>query len=117
MSTLTDSIASDIDNAFLSAKDWGESLTYTPFGGSGVAVNAIWDDHFETIDSAKLDHNGMQIITHQPAAFVKTTAITGTGEGDTILRGGTTYYVTNITGEKATGMSIVLLSKRAIHGG
>lgn len=117
MSILTDSIANDIDSAFLNTDDWGEAVTYTPSGGSGAAINVIWDNHFETIDSDKLDHNGMQIRTTQPAVFAKKADITGTGGGDTILRGVTTYYVTHIMGEDSAGMVILLLSKRAIHGG
>jgi hypothetical protein len=117
MSILTDSIELDLNAAFLNSDDWGETVTYTPSGGSAASVSAVWDDHFETIDSAKLDHNGMQIVTHQPAIFVSTSDITGTGEGDTVIRDSVTYYVTHIMGEKVKGMSVLLLSKRAIHGG
>ena len=77
-----------------------------------MSINVIWDESFETVSVS----DGVEIRNFQPACFANEDDITGDVDGDTIVRGGSTYYVIDKQGEQGQGIVILLLSLRSIHG-
>lgn len=106
-------MAQDVTDLFLNTNHFAEAVTYTPSGGSGTLINVIWDDAFEVIEMEE----DMQVRRQVVACFADQSDITGNSDGDTIDRNSVTYYVTRKLGGDSVGMVILLLSKRAIHGG
>lgn len=87
------SAIADLDKQTL--KVFGETVTYTPAGGSGVRVKCIWDDYF--VEQELVD--GAFVQTTSPAAVVSNddvNASTVGTEGDTIRRGSVTYYISKV---------------------
>jgi len=83
----------DLDK--LTLKEFGETVTYTPSGGSGVRVKCVWDDYY--VEQELID--GAFVQTTSPACIVShddVDASTVSTEGDTIRRNGVTHYISRV---------------------
>jgi len=74
---------------FFNTDDFAEIGVYTPFGGSPVNINLIFDDEsqFQRVDA------GVDIEATTPTALVKASDVSGVAEGDTLTIRGVIYTV------------------------
>jgi len=74
---------------FFNTDDFAEIGVYTPFGGSPVNINLIFDDEheYQRVDT------GVDIEATTPRALVKASDVSGVAEGDTLSIRGITYTV------------------------
>ena len=94
---------SDLD-IFLS--DFAVDATYTPAGGTAKTIKSIFDSEYITMSPA----GDIGVESVSPAAYCKTSALTGAKHGDTLVISGTTYYIVGIHPD-GTGITILILSR------
>ena len=100
-------IETDTERAiFLDADDFGQSVTYTPNGGGGSSINAIFDQAFFQVDGST-----GALESSQPMVTVLSSDVTGIDHGDTFTIAGTTYNVVGIQPD-GQGMTEVLLEEQ-----
>ena len=75
-------IETGIERAIMLA-DFGELVTFTPFGGSSVSITGIFDSTYEAIDSG----GSVSFAVEQPRLTVKTSDVSGVAEGDLLRLG------------------------------
>ena len=98
---------------FVSANDFGVSATYTPSGGAAATLSVIFDKtYFE--DQALAGITGHQPIAlagiagHQPMALARTSDLTGTIVGGTLVVSSVTYTIVNAE-DDGTGFTPLIL--------
>lgn len=91
------------DRSFMLA-DFGETLTYTPSGGTASSIIGIFDNSYEAVDVGGSFAAAMQ----QPRVLVRSADVSGIAEGDTIVRSGATYIV-RVVMPDGTGMTEIML--------
>lgn len=88
--TLAELVAADVDDVFLNSDEFGETVSYTPSGGSvrsivvviGRRQNGLKDDRGHLVDT------GVITVYAKKSA---TTGINAPAKGDKIVRGGVTF--------------------------
>jgi hypothetical protein len=92
---------------FFNADDFASSAAFTPKGGTAQNIMCIFD-----APGTLQNIGGVDVITTDPTATVKTADVGTAGQGSTLLVSGVTYYVVqNMPG--VGGLSILQLSKDA----
>lgn len=111
MATALEHINTDLD-AFVDTNVFGESVTYTPSGGSASTINGVFDAAAQFVDPV----DGVTVTTN-PAIVVKTESASSAKKGDTITRSGVTYYVKKAEhdGMGDNGMTTLILSRDNFH--
>lgn len=66
----------------------GEQVTYTPSGGVAKSVYGIFTAPYQAVNPATA-----QVESTDPQCVCRTSDLTGTVRGGTIVRGGTTYNI------------------------
>lgn len=92
------SFESDTDRLNL-LTELGDPVTYTPSGGSPATIYGTVDDE-ETVEPM----GDAAVIGSIPAIKCRTSDLTGTVKGGTILHDGTTYNITEVLPDR-TGMT------------
>lgn len=84
----------------------GEDVVYTPSAGAPVTIKAIFEADREVIEVI----NGIQTIGYKPFAECRTSDLTGTIRGGTIVVNSTTYTIREVTPD-GTGMTDLILEQ------
>lgn len=96
----------DID-LFFSTDDFAETVAFTPEGGSPVSIPVIFDEPY-TLTAAQ----GITYQNANPTCQARTSDVSTATAGATIVRGSTTYYVTDVQPD-GTGVTVLVLSTQA----
>lgn len=95
---LTDGVMRAATNTF------GETVSYTPSGGSAFDVQGIFRDQFLEIDS-----NGYEVLTDTPNLGVRNSDFSTTpAQGDTLVLNSTTYTVQAVHKDGEAGSTLIL---------
>lgn len=84
--------------------DFGETMSYTPSGGSASNIKAIFDNAYQAVDAG----GTIAFAVSQPKIMCRTSDVSSAQEGDTIVYDGTTYTMTIVMND-GTGMSEIML--------
>ena len=87
--------------------DFGESVTYTPDGGSPSTITTIFDDTFEDLQIGEAG-----LSTGKPVCLCRTADVSDATEGATIQRGAVIYTVRIVMAD-GTGMTELQLEEPA----
>jgi hypothetical protein len=70
---------------------FGETVTYTPYGGTAASITAVWGDVYSDVDAA----TGAVMQSDQPNILIKESDLAAgvAQEGDTVTRSAVTYKV------------------------
>jgi len=105
--TLKADLLTDLDCMF-DTDEFADEVTYTNRYGYAKAVNGIYDAAFEALNPAT-----GSVEATAPQIQVKSADVAGVRKNETILREGTTWYITGIHPD-GTGVTILVLSEDAI---
>jgi len=84
--------------------DFGESVTFTPFGGGSINVIGIFDNSYEAVDAG----GSVSFAVQQPRLTVKTSDVSGISEGDHFtIR--SSSYIARIIMADGTGITEIAL--------
>lgn len=92
---------------FLSADDFGVTVSYTVQGGSAKNITGIFDNDFVNVDAGGDFGFAMQ----QPRLVVRTDDVPNCTEGDSFVINGSTY-LSRVVQDDGTGMTIIQLEKQ-----
>jgi hypothetical protein len=84
--------------------DFGETMSYTPSGGSATNITAIFDNAYQAVDAG----GSIAFAVSQPKIMCRTVDVSSAQEGDTIVYKNATYTMT-IVMDDGTGMSEIML--------
>lgn len=84
--------------------DFGETMSYTPLGGTATDITAIFDNAYQAVDAG----GTIAFAVSQPKIMCRTSDVSSAQEGDTIVYNSTTYTMT-IVMDDGTGMSEIML--------
>lgn len=84
--------------------DFGETMSYTPSGGTATDITAIFDNAYQAVDAG----GTIAFAVSQPKIMCRTADVSSAQEGDTIVYNSTTYTMT-IVMDDGTGMSEIML--------
>ena len=84
--------------------DFGETMSYTPSGGTATDITAIFDNAYQAVDAG----GTIAFAVSQPKILCRTADVSGAQEGDSIVYGGTTYTM-SIVMDDGTGISEIML--------
>tara|TARA_A200000159_G_scaffold164392_1_gene193815 strand:+ start:2104 stop:2409 length:306 start_codon:yes stop_codon:yes gene_type:complete len=84
--------------------DFGETMSYTPSGGTATDITAIFDNAYQAVDAG----GTIAFAVSQPKIMCRTSDVSSAQEGDTIVYNSTTYTMT-IVMDDGTGMSEIML--------
>ena len=96
-------IETGIERAIMLA-DFGELVTFTPFGGSSVSITGIFDCTYEAVDSG----GSVSFAVEQPRLTVKTSDVSGVAEGDSFTVR-SSDYIARIVMADGTGITEIAL--------
>lgn len=89
-------IETDADRAvFLDADIFGESVVYTPSGGSAVTIEGIFDNEAELQDTG----GDVEFIVNRPRVMVRESDTPNANAGDEVTISGNDYVVTHVLGD------------------
>lgn len=84
--------------------DFGETMSYTPSGGTATDITAIFDNAYQAVDAG----GTIAFAVSQPKIMCRTSDVSSAQEGDSIVYNSTTYTMT-IVMDDGTGMSEIML--------
>lgn len=96
-------IETGIERAIMLA-DFGELVTFTPFGGSSVSITGIFDSTYEAVDSG----GSVSFAVEQPRLTVKTSDVSGVAEGD-LFTIRSSSYIARVIMADGTGITEIAL--------
>lgn len=92
------------DDRLILLADFGESVTYTPNGGSGTTITAIFDNQYDAVDAG----GSVEFATVLPRLTVRTSDIPNAADGDTfVVRNNS--YTARIIMDDGTGITEIAL--------
>ena len=91
---------------FFALDEFAQAATFTPSGGSGVAISIIFRNEFYAVDEGSV-----AVETTQPVITVQTSEVPNLAHGDTIATGGITYNVIGVRPD-GTGITEIALEKQ-----
>jgi hypothetical protein len=91
---------------FLSANDFGTSVTFTR-GATVTTISGIFDNDFIEVDAG----GGVPFAMQQPRFLARTADVASAVEDDTLLISGTTYKI-KVVQHDGTGMTNLILEKQ-----
>jgi hypothetical protein len=87
--------------------DFGESVTFTPNGGSQATITAIFDNQYEAVDAG----GSVDFAVVSPRLTVRTSDIPNAADGDTfVVR--STNYTARILMADGTGITEIALEEQ-----
>lgn len=95
--TLKTTIASDVADVFLDTDEFAVSVTYTPTGGAGSAINAIVSNILEEL--VDFEDGAQKLFTG--SAWIDTADVSSPARGDTITISSVAYRVENVATDMA----------------
>jgi len=98
----------DFNAAFFDGS-FDEEVLYTPSGGQGKPVRAIFDNEYQ---AAQFNDANAQVESSGPRATCREVDVAGVAHGDTLQIRGVTYSVAEVHSD-GTGLVILVLSKDA----
>lgn len=87
--------------------DFGENIKFYPTGSSVRMVKCIFDNIYQEMEAGMSTGISMQ----QPRILCRTSDISGVAEGDSVIRGSTTYIIRVIMSD-GIGMTELTLEKQ-----
>jgi len=84
--------------------DFGETMSYTPSGGTATDITAIFDNAYQAVDAG----GTIAFAVSQPKILCRTSDVSGAQEGDSIVYSGTTYTMSIVMND-GTGISEIML--------
>lgn len=84
--------------------DFGETVAYTPLGGSSVNIVGIFDNAYQAVESG----GSVSFALQQPRLTVRSSDVPGVQEGDGIILRSTPYNVA-IVMDDGTGITELAL--------
>ena len=84
--------------------DFGETMSYTPPGGTATDITAIFDNAYQAVDAG----GTIAFAVSQPKILCRTADVSGAQEGDSIVYSGTTYTMSIVMND-GTGISEIML--------
>lgn len=99
-----DAFADDV----LNMDAFAQEVTWTPSGGQGKTINAVFDNSFVAVEGV----GDAGVSSSMPSVLCKASDVTGAGRGDTVVRNSVTYYVTEAQ-PGDDGFTTLILSKDA----
>jgi hypothetical protein len=97
--------ASDLDTVF-NTDELAETATYTRSGFPPTFIPVIFENEFSVTN--EIGETGMGVSA--PQAHCKTVDVANASRGDTLVVGGTTYYVQEVR-PNGTGVTTLILSR------
>lgn len=99
-------VESDADRLEM-LSDFGENAVYTPAGGSGTTITAIFDTVYTGVEGLQVD-----LSSNEPRAFCRTADVITAASGDTLVRSSTgiTYKI-RVPMDDGTGMTELVLEE------
>jgi len=109
--SLLDIIDDDISEVFLNTDDFAKAAVWTSQGGAATDINVIFDDEYTgtNLGTGEID-------TAAPQVRAETSVVLTMAQGDVIVIDSTTYYVKSVQPD-GTGVSMIILSKKALNNG
>lgn len=95
------------DDRLIMLADFGQSIPYTPLGGSPVNITAIFDNSYEAVDAG----GGVSFAMQQPRLTCRTSDVLNAVEGDTFSINGATYKVVIVMPD-GTGITELMLERQ-----
>ena len=87
--------------------DFGQTVSYTPSGGSAGDVKAIVDNDYEAVDVG----GSVAFAIQRPRLTARTADVSTAAEGDTVSYGGDNYIVRVVMAD-GTGITELLIEKQ-----
>lgn len=87
--------------------DFGQTVSYTPSGGSASDVTAIVDNDYEAVDVG----GSVAFAIQRPRLTARTADVSAAAEGDTVSYGGDNYIVRVVMAD-GTGITELLIEKQ-----
>ncbi len=87
--------------------DFGQTVSYTPSGGSAGDVTAIVDNDYEAVDVG----GSVAFAIQRPRLTARTADISSAAEGDTVSYDGNNYIVRVVMAD-GTGITELLIEKQ-----
>lgn len=97
--------ASDLDTVF-NTDEFAETATYVRAGFPATFIPVIFENNYAVIQ--EIGETGMGVPT--PQVLCKTADVANAARGDTLVVGGTTYYVQEVRPD-GTGITTLILSR------
>ena len=88
-------------------KDFGQTVSYTPSGGSASNVTASVDNEYEAVETG----GSVAFAIERPRLTVRTADVSTAAEGDAVSFGGTNYIVRVVMND-GTGMTELMIEKQ-----
>ncbi len=95
----------DLD-AFFATDAFAQTAAYTRLGYPAVQIPVIFDSEYSIVDG--VGEPGMGVPS--PQALCRTADVENASRGDTLVIGGTTYYVQEVRPD-GTGITTLILSR------
>lgn len=95
-------VETDDDRLYM-LNDFGIQATYTPSGGSSVAITGIFDKAYREVNGGEVDFS-----LYEPEFMCRTSDVPSAVEGDVIVCEGITYTVIVVMSD-GTGMTTMSL--------
>lgn len=99
-------VETDVERAIMLA-DFGESVTYTPSGGSASTITGIFDKEYQAVDTG----GEVAFAVEQPRLAVRTSDVASAAEGDSVVISGVNYIVRVVMND-GTGLTDFALEKQ-----
>ena len=100
-------IAPDLE-AFFDTDAFAQTATYTRLGYPSAQLPVIFDSEYSVVGG--IGETGIGVAS--PQALCKTADVENASRGDTLLVGGTTYYIQEVQPD-GTGITTLILSRDA----
>ena len=84
--------------------DFGETMSYTPSGGTATDITAIFDNAYQAVDAG----GTLAFAVSQHKTLCSTSDVSGAQEGDSIVYSGTTSTMSIVMND-GTGISEIML--------
>jgi len=104
--TLATQILSDLDT-FISADDFGETVTYINTAGVSASIVGIWDEAFEAFNPYG---GAVTVDTCSPQLTVKTSSVSAAKPKEIIVRSAVRYEIKSVRPD-GTGVTVLELVK------
>ena len=95
------------DDRLILLADFGESVTYTPNGGSDTTITAIFDNQYTGLDAG----GSVEVSMVQPRLTVRTSDVPNIDQDDAFTVRGTSYDIAVIMPD-GTGITEIALEEQ-----
>lgn len=95
------------DDREIMLADFGDTVLYTPVGGTQVSIVGIFDNAYEAVDAG----GNVPVALTQPHVLCRTADVSAAQEGDEMVINSVTYVVRVIMGD-GTGFTDIMLERQ-----